>query len=156
VKVQVEFNPQRVISYRQIGYAKHQLTKEQFRDNTVAAGEIAAQEAGNALYTVETNPDGDGPVATVHVRYQIPGTRTYRERSWDVPYTGTAPALDQSSPAMRLAATAARFPNGWRPARSRRKSRPDALLKPAERRAGNLRPPADMILARSLEGKGSF
>ena len=37
VKVQVEFNPQRVISYRQIGYAKHQLTKEQFRDNTVAA-----------------------------------------------------------------------------------------------------------------------
>ena len=28
VKVQVEFNPQRVISWRQIGYAKHQLTKE--------------------------------------------------------------------------------------------------------------------------------
>ncbi|MBW8863523.1 MAG: von Willebrand factor type A domain-containing protein, partial [Verrucomicrobia bacterium] len=27
VKVQVEFNPQRVISYRQIGYSKHQLTK---------------------------------------------------------------------------------------------------------------------------------
>ena len=109
VKVQVEFNPARVISYRQIGYAKHQLTKEQFRDNTVAAGEIAAQEAGNALYTIETNPKGDGPVATVHVRYRIPGTQDYREHGWDVAYTGTAPALDQSTPAMRLAATASAF-----------------------------------------------
>jgi uncharacterized protein involved in exopolysaccharide biosynthesis/Mg-chelatase subunit ChlD len=109
VKVQVEFNPRRVISYRQIGYATHQLAKEQFRDNTVAAGEIAAQEAGNALYTIETNPNGDGPIATVHVRYQIPGTTDYREHSWDVIYTGTAPTLDQSSPAMRLAATASAF-----------------------------------------------
>ncbi|HXJ57981.1 MAG TPA: von Willebrand factor type A domain-containing protein, partial [Verrucomicrobiae bacterium] len=33
VKVQVEFNPQRVTVHRQIGYAKHQLKKEQFRDN---------------------------------------------------------------------------------------------------------------------------
>jgi Mg-chelatase subunit ChlD len=109
VKVQVEFNPQRVISYRQIGYAKHQLRKEQFRDNTVAAGEIAAQEAGNALYTIETNPNGDGPVATVHVRYRIPGTDDYREHSWEVAYLGTAPALARSSPAMRLAATAGAF-----------------------------------------------
>ena len=109
VKVQVEFNPQRVISYRQIGYAKHQLTKEQFRDNTVAAGEIAAQEAGNALYTIEANPNGDGPVATVHVRYRIPGTDDYREHSWEVAYLGTAPALARSSPAMRLAATAGAF-----------------------------------------------
>ncbi|MGA2248006.1 MAG: von Willebrand factor type A domain-containing protein [Verrucomicrobiota bacterium] len=109
VKVQVEFNPARVISYRQIGYATHQLTKEQFRDNTVAAGEIAAQEAGNALYTVETNPGGEGPIATVHVRYRIPGTADYREHSWDVAYTGNAPALDQSSPGMRLAATASAF-----------------------------------------------
>ncbi|MGA2854238.1 MAG: von Willebrand factor type A domain-containing protein, partial [Verrucomicrobiota bacterium] len=73
VKVQVEFNPQRVVSWRQIGYAKHQLTKEQFRDNSVLAAEIAAQEAGNALYTVETKPDGSGPIATVYVRYRIPG-----------------------------------------------------------------------------------
>ena len=90
VKVQVEFNPQRVISWRQIGYAKHQLTKEQFRDNSVLAAEIAAQEAGNALYTVETKPDGIGPVATVHVRYKIPGTEEVQEHSWEVPYAGNA------------------------------------------------------------------
>jgi len=109
VKVQVEFNPQRVISWRQIGYAKHQLTKEQFRDNTVAAGEIAAQEAGNALYTVETKPDGIGPVATVRVRYRVPGTQDYQEKSWLVDYNGNAPALEQASPAMRLTATAGAF-----------------------------------------------
>jgi len=109
VKVQVEFNPSRVTSYRQIGYAKHQLTKEQFRDNAVDAAEIAAQEAGNALYTVEVNPGGSGAIGTVRVRYKVPGTSEYRELAWDVPYTGNAVSLDQSSPAMRLAATASAF-----------------------------------------------
>ena len=88
VKVQVEFNPRRVTAYRQIGYAKHQLTKEQFRDNSVDAAELAAAEAGNALYTVEVNPSGSGPLATVRVRFKIPGTRDYREHAWDVPFNG--------------------------------------------------------------------
>jgi Mg-chelatase subunit ChlD len=109
VKVQVEFNPRRVTSYRQIGYAKHQLTKEQFRDNTVDAAEIAAQEAGNALYTVEVNPAGEGPLGTVRVRYKIPGTTDYREQAWDVPFTGSVLSLEASSPALRLAATASAF-----------------------------------------------
>lgn len=109
VKVQVEWNPKRVTAYRQIGYAKHQLTKEQFRDNTVDAAEIAAQEAGNALYTVEVNPAGEGPLATVRCRYKVPGSTDYREMSWNVPFTGNATSLDQSSAAMRLATTASAF-----------------------------------------------
>jgi hypothetical protein len=109
VKVQVEFNARRVTSWRQIGYAKHQLKKEQFRDNTVDAAEIAAQEAGNALYTVELKPDGLGPICTVRCRYKVPGTAEYRELSWDVPFTGNAPALEQSGAAMRLAASASAF-----------------------------------------------
>jgi Ca-activated chloride channel family protein len=129
VKVQVEFNPQRVVSWRQIGYAKHQLTQEQFRDNTVDAAEIAAQEAGNALYTVETKPDGIGPIATVRVRYKVPGTMDYRERSWDVPYEGNAPALDQSSAAMRLAATASAFSEWLAASPFAQEVAPDELLK---------------------------
>ncbi len=109
VKVQVEFNPKRVTAWRQIGYAKHQLTKEQFRDNTVDAAEIAASEAGNALYTIEVNPKGEGPLATVHIRYKLPGTSDYREYDWPVPYAGNAVSLEQASSAMRLAATAAAF-----------------------------------------------
>jgi len=109
VKVQVEFNPARVTAWRQIGYAKHQLTKEQFRDNTVDAAEIGAAESGNALYVIQVNPAGEGPLATVRVRYKVPGTTDYREHEWPVPYTGNAVALEQASPAMRLAATASAF-----------------------------------------------
>jgi hypothetical protein len=43
------------------------------------------------------------------VRYRIPGTQDFREQSWDVMYTGRAPALDLCSPATRLAATAGAF-----------------------------------------------
>jgi Mg-chelatase subunit ChlD len=106
VKVQVEFNPARVAAYRQIGYAKHKLTNEQFRDNTVDAAEIGAAESGNALYTVEVNPAGTGPLCAVRARFRIPGTADYREHAWDVPFTGNAVPLEQASPAMRLAATA--------------------------------------------------
>jgi Mg-chelatase subunit ChlD/type II secretory pathway pseudopilin PulG len=109
VKVQVEFNPTRVTAYRQIGYAKHQLTKEQFRDNTVAAAQLAAAESGNALYVVEVNPRGEGPLCTVRVRYRVPATDEVHEHEWAVPYTGNAPALEQSAPALKLAATAAAF-----------------------------------------------
>jgi Mg-chelatase subunit ChlD len=109
VKVQVEFNPNRVTSYRQLGYAKHQLTKEQFRDNSVAAAQIGAAESGNALYVVEINPTGDGPLGTVHVRYKVPGTTDYREQEWTVPYNGTPVPFEQASSAMRLAGTASAF-----------------------------------------------
>jgi Mg-chelatase subunit ChlD len=109
VKVQVEFNPRRVTSYRQIGYAKHQLKKEQFRDNTVDAAEIGAAEAGNALYVVDVNPSGEGPLATVRVRYKVPGTSEYHEKEWPVPYNGAAKSLDQATPAIRLASIASAF-----------------------------------------------
>jgi Mg-chelatase subunit ChlD len=129
VKVQVEFNPKRVTSYRQVGYAKHQLTKEQFRDNAVDAAEIAAQEAGNALYTVEVNPAGEGPLATVRVRYKIPGTGDYREQEWAVPFTGNVLSLDQSSAAMRLAATASAFSEWLATSPFAGQVTPDSLLR---------------------------
>ncbi len=109
VKVQVEFNPRRVTAYRQIGYAKHQLTKEQFRDNTVDAAELGAAESGNALYVVEVNPRGDGDLGTVRVRFKVPGTTDYREHAWPVPFNGPAQPLDHASPALRLAGTASAF-----------------------------------------------
>ena len=109
VKVQVEWNPKRVMSYRQVGYAKHQLTKEQFRDNTVDAAELAAAESGNALYIVEVNPQGTGDLGTVRVRFKVPGTSDYREHEWAVPFTRVAAPLEQSSSTLRLAASAAAF-----------------------------------------------
>jgi len=109
VKVQVEFNPQRVSAFRQIGYAKHQLTKEQFRDNTVDAAEIGAAEAGNALYVIQVNPAGSGPLGVARVRHKVPATGAYVEREWTLSYQPKAPALDQAGPALRLAAVAGAF-----------------------------------------------
>jgi Mg-chelatase subunit ChlD len=109
VKVQVEFNPKRVTAYRQVGYAKHQLTKEQFRDNTVDAAEIGAAESGNALYVVDVNPRGEGDLATVRARFKVPGTSDYREHEWTVPFSPSVPALEQATPGIRLAATASAF-----------------------------------------------
>ena len=72
VKIQIEFNPARVVRYRQLGYENRQLTKEQFRDDTVDAGEVGSGQSVTALYDVELNPDGpvDEPIATVYVRYR--------------------------------------------------------------------------------------
>lgn len=109
VKVQVEFNPARVNAYRQVGYARHQLTKQQFRDNTVDAAEIGAAEAGNAIYIVEVDSAGAGPLAIVRARYKDPDTGLYHEREWAVPYNGTSPELSQSTPSLRLATAASAF-----------------------------------------------
>ncbi|MGY8671684.1 MAG: YfbK domain-containing protein [Verrucomicrobiia bacterium] len=109
VKAQIEFNPDRVTSYRQIGYDKHQLTKEQFRDNKVDAAEIGAAEAGTAMYALDINRLGKGPIATVRVRFKVPATGVYEEIEWEIPYNPINTPLDQAKPAMRLAAVAVTF-----------------------------------------------
>lgn len=58
VKIQVEFNPSKVESYRLIGYEKRLLRKEDFNNDKVDAGEIGAGHAVTALY--EIAPLGSG------------------------------------------------------------------------------------------------
>jgi Mg-chelatase subunit ChlD len=58
VKVQVEFNPDRVKSYKLLGFEKHRLATEDFRNDAVDAAELAAAEAGVAVYQVEPDPAG--------------------------------------------------------------------------------------------------
>jgi len=53
VKIQVEFNPRRVKRYRQLGYENRQLKDEQFRDDTVDAGEVGSGQSVTALYELE-------------------------------------------------------------------------------------------------------
>ena len=52
VKIQVEFNPAKVQSYRLIGYANRMLEAEDFEDDTVDAGEIGAGHQVTALYEI--------------------------------------------------------------------------------------------------------
>lgn len=109
VKVQIEFNPTRVTRWRQLGYARHQLTAEQFRDNTVDAAELGATETGTALYALEVQPAGQGPLGVFRVRYRDPATDRYHELAWTLAYLGPAPEIAAARPAMRLAVVAALF-----------------------------------------------
>jgi Ca-activated chloride channel family protein len=52
VKIQVEFNPARVASYRLVGYEKRMLRKEDFNNDKIDAGEIGAGRTVTALYEV--------------------------------------------------------------------------------------------------------
>jgi Ca-activated chloride channel family protein len=52
VKIQIEFNPAVVESYRLIGYENRLLAKEDFKDDKKDAGEIGAGHAVTALYEV--------------------------------------------------------------------------------------------------------
>ncbi|MBI1902020.1 MAG: VWA domain-containing protein [Planctomycetia bacterium] len=52
VKIQVQFNPQRVGAYRLIGYENRLLRAQDFTDDTKDAGEIGAGHCVTALYEV--------------------------------------------------------------------------------------------------------
>ena len=52
VKLQIEFNPARVASYRLIGYENRLLADEDFNDDTKDAGELGAGHTVTALYEV--------------------------------------------------------------------------------------------------------
>jgi Ca-activated chloride channel family protein len=65
VKIQVEFNPARVQSYRLIGYEKRILRKEDFSNDKIDAGEIGAGHTVTALYEVVPVGAAPDPAASV-------------------------------------------------------------------------------------------
>jgi len=64
VKIQVEFNPRKVGSYRLIGYANRVLKDEDFNDDKVDAGDIGAGHTVTAFYEIVPaglpQPNGGG------------------------------------------------------------------------------------------------
>src|SRR5205814_6202602 len=78
VKIQIEFNPRTVESYRLIGYENRLLAKEDFNDDTKDAGEIGAGHTVTALYEV-VPAGGDAPQVRPKVdelKYQKPAAST--------------------------------------------------------------------------------
>ena len=109
VKVQVEFNPKRVGRYKLLGYEKHLLKQEDFRNDNVDAAEMAAAEAGVAVYQFETLPSGEGDVGSVSVRFRDLSTDEMVESRWPIPYEADAQRADQAAPSMCIATSAALF-----------------------------------------------
>jgi Ca-activated chloride channel family protein len=110
-KIQVEWNPKTVRRYRQLGYENRKLTKEQFRDDTVDAGEVGSGQSVTALYELELMADV-GPEAllgTVRIRYQRTDTGKVEEiESPLVAATVLRPA-HLASAHLKVAASAAEF-----------------------------------------------
>lgn len=107
VKVQIEFNPKRVGHYKLLGFEKHRLKKEDFRNDKVDAAEMAAAEAGVAVYQFEARPDGEGDVGSVSVRFRDMSTGQMVENRWPIPYEADAPRIDMAAPSLRIATAAA-------------------------------------------------
>lgn len=127
VKIQVEFNPQKVVSWRLIGYEKRLMDAQDFKDDKKDAGEMGAGHTVTALYEIVPvgSPQQGGDVdplkyssqatpkggyghewATVKVRYKAPDGSKSQEMSipvQDSAFTKT-PSAD-----MRFATAVAAF-----------------------------------------------
>jgi len=133
VKIQVEFNPQKVAAYRLVGYESRMLAKEDFNNDQKDAGEIGAGHTVTALYEVvpvgmrapgsvdalkyqpEKSPTPapvvEGPASkemlTVKLRYKKPTEET--SLLIEQPVSDHDEAIEQSSPDFRFAAAVAEF-----------------------------------------------
>jgi len=107
VKVQLEFDPAHVASYRQIGYENRALKNEDFDDDTKDAGELGAGHSVTALYEITPTANARGRIATVKLRYKEPKEETSKLIVADATDTGKS-AYD-ASPDLQFAAAIAEF-----------------------------------------------
>jgi Ca-activated chloride channel family protein len=108
-KVQVEFNPEVVTRFRLIGYENRALDDEDFRDDTVDAGEIGAGHSVTALYEVKLDDNAEGNLATVFLRWQDPDTQEVIEISRSIRSSDLATSFSETSRTFKLAVLVAEF-----------------------------------------------
>ncbi|MBK1853607.1 von Willebrand factor type A domain-containing protein [Verrucomicrobiaceae bacterium 5K15] len=70
VKIQVEFNPAKVKSYRLIGYANRMLKAEDFKNKLIDAGEIGAGHTVTALYEIVPGNAAESAPVVDDLEYQ--------------------------------------------------------------------------------------
>lgn len=131
VKIQIEFNPARVQSYRLIGYENRALSAQDFNDDTKDAGEIGAGHQVTALYEIvpvgglpqegvdplkyqkntdEHRPaptDRDGELMTLKLRYKQPEGEV--SKLLEFPIVDSTQAFEQADADFRFAASVAAF-----------------------------------------------
>jgi len=109
VKIQVEFNPARVLRFRQLGYENRKLKHEQFRDDTVDAGEVGSGQSVTALYEVELKPADDEPLGVVRLRYRNAASGLIEEIERGISPSIVRARFEEADSRFRLAACAAEF-----------------------------------------------
>ena len=112
-KVQVEWFPRAVTEYRQLGYEARALTTEQFRDDTVVAGQIGSGQAASALYELrladmQAMPP-DAALGIVRIRFRPSEGGAVEEISRPILRSDLAESFGKARPEFQLAAAAAGF-----------------------------------------------
>ena len=79
VKAWVDFNPQVVSSYRQLGYEYQRVPYDDFLTSTLVAEEVRAGHSVTALFEISLQEGAQGRVATVHAEYQEPDPNAKQE-----------------------------------------------------------------------------
>ncbi len=112
-KVQVDFNPAVISRFRLIGYENRAVENQDFRNDTVDAGEVGAGHNVTALYEVKFRDDApvsqQGNALVVYVRYQDVETGKVREVNQTFGRTQFGNSFDKATPSFRLAAAVAEY-----------------------------------------------
>jgi Ca-activated chloride channel family protein len=109
VKIQVDFNPDVVRSYRLIGYENRDVADKDFRNDTVDGGEIGAGHATTALYELKLWPEKSGKIATTFIRYKDADTFKVTEISSAFNSGQIAGSTDVISDAFALSSVVTEF-----------------------------------------------
>ncbi len=97
VKIQVEFDPKKVESYRLIGYENRKIADEDFRNDRVDAGEIGAGHSVTALYSLKLIKQATGKLATVRIRAKKPDGQKASELAFDLDRSAIRDTLASAS-----------------------------------------------------------
>ncbi len=112
-KVQVDFNPQAVSSYRLLGFENRAIADRDFRNDAVDAGEIGAGHEVTALYEVTlTRPLtdlGSAELATVNLRWREPGAVVFTEFNGLLPATVLTDSFTSAEERFQLDVVAAAY-----------------------------------------------
>lgn len=110
VKIQVDFNPDVVRSYRLLGYENRDVADNKFRDNREDGGEIGAGHQVTALYEVIlADHRRTQDLGTVYVRYKNPQMDEVTEIRTPIRYNVFHNQFGNSSNDFKLAAASAEF-----------------------------------------------
>ena len=111
-KIQVEFDRDKVISYRLLGFENRAIADEDFRDDTRDAGEVGAGQSSTALYEVTLDHRWDrsrGPIATATLRYRRPASERITETWASLSADDVEGSFRDAGAHFRLAVVAAEF-----------------------------------------------
>ena len=108
-KIQVEFNPETVSRFRLLGYENRRLAHEDFRNDTVDAGEVGAGHSVTALYEIKLHEDANGKLATVSIRHENPDTGNVTEVNRSISTDALKGSFEETTPTFQLAVSVAEF-----------------------------------------------